>query len=44
MNAHLAAVPGLLFKSDCVFFDGDDLRLSPGISVQDTERLSSMTL
>jgi CRP/FNR family transcriptional regulator len=42
MTAHLAAVPGLFLNAERAFFDGGELCLSLGMSVQDTDRLSSI--
>lgn len=42
MTAHLAAVPGLFLNAECAFFNVGELCLSLGMSVHDTDRLSTI--
>lgn len=42
MTAHLAAVPGFLLNTGCAFFNVGELCLSLGMSVHDTDRLSTI--
>jgi CRP/FNR family transcriptional regulator len=42
MTAHLAAVPGLFLNAECAFFNVGGLCLSLGMSVHDTDRLSTI--